>query len=347
MKAAVLYELGKPLVVEDGIETPPLNRGQVLVRLFYSGVCHSQIMEARGNRGVDPYLPHLLGHEATGEVVDVGAGVAKVKPGDRVVLGWVKGDGIEAGGAKYRSKTGRVINSGGVTTFSDLSVVSENRCVPLPPGVPADIGVLFGCAVPTGAGIVLNSLRPRAGATLAVIGLGGIGLCALAATRVFEPDQVIAIDIEPAKLELAMQLGATHVIDASNQDVVEAVRELTSGRGVDYSIEAAGSSKTIELAFEILRRGGKCIFASHPKAGSTIQLDPFELICGKQIEGSWGGASKPDIDVPKFADLYRRKQLPLEKLITKRYTLDEINDALDDLETGRVGRPIIEIDPNF
>lgn len=345
MSAAVLEKLGSQLTFFQNIILPPLERGQVLVRIAFSGVCHSQLMEVRGARGHDRFLPHLLGHEGTGRVEVVGDGVSKVKPGDWVVLGWIKGLGIEAGGVKYAHGE-RQINAGGVTTFNEMAVVSENRLVLLPHGVPLDIGVLFGCALPTGAGIVINTIQPVAGSTLAVFGLGGIGMSALMATQLFNCSQVIAIDINPNKLALAKEFGATHVIDARHSGVLEQIRQMTGGVGADYSIEATGIAQSIELAFDAVRRGGGlCVFASHPAHGSRISLDPFELICGKRILGSWGGDCRPDEDIPKFAELYRQGRLPLGKLITKRYRLDQLNEALDDLEAQRVGRPLLEISP--
>lgn len=347
MKAAVLNNLRQPLDILSGLVPEKLHRGQVLVRLAYSGVCHSQLMEARGKRGVDPYLPHLLGHEGTGMVVEVGDGVTKVGPGDKVILGWIKGSGLDGGGTHY-THNGRAINAGGVTTFNEYAVVSENRVTPLPDGVPMDIGVLFGCAIPTGAGIITNEIRPVPGSSIAIFGLGGIGLSALMATKLYECGMVIAIDVSDDKLALAREFGATHTINSSQRDVVAEVRTLSGGKGVDYSVDASGLCAVIENAFDSVRRGGGlCVFASHPEQGQMIRLDPFELICGKQIRGSWGGACNPDVDVPRFADLYRRGKLPLEKLITQRYKLEQINDALDDLENKRVGRPLVEIDPTI
>ncbi|MDB4797073.1 zinc-binding dehydrogenase [bacterium] len=346
MKAAVLTCLDKPLDVMSGIECAAPGRGQVLVKLAYSGVCRSQLMEVRGRRGADAYLPHLLGHEGSGKVIEVGEGVSKVIPGDLAVLGWIKGSGLEGGGVKYRCHClPQQINAGGVTTFNEYALISENRVVPLPAGVPLDIAVLFGCAVPTGAGIITNDMRPIAGSSIAVFGLGGIGMSALMATMLFECAKVIAIDVSTEKLTLARSFGATHTIDASTSDPVNDIRALTGGLGVDYAVEASGQVKVIEQAFASIRRGGGvCVFASHPEHGNTISIDPYELICGKQIRGSWGGGSNPDRDIPMFAQLYLEGKLPLEKFITKRYSLDSINEALCDLEHQRVGRPLIEID---
>jgi S-(hydroxymethyl)glutathione dehydrogenase/alcohol dehydrogenase len=347
MKAAVLTKLGEPLVVVGDIGLPDLSRGQVLVKVAFSGVCHSQLMEARGRRGEDRFLPHLLGHEGSGVVVEVGEGVTKVRPGDRVVLGWIKGWGIDSGGCKY-DWNGIVVNAGGVTTFNDHAVVSENRLIPLPEGLPMDIAVLFGCAIPTGAGIVTNEIKPRPGSTMAIFGLGGIGLSALMATMLFQCSKVIAVDISDEKLALAREFGASHTVNSSRQDAIEEIRVLTDNVGVDYAVESSGLCEVIETAFDSVRRGGGlCVFASHPESGRRIRLDPFELICGKQIRGSWGGGCNPDVDIPEFARLYREGKLPLERLITKRYTLDQINDALDDLEFKRVGRPLVEINPSL
>lgn len=346
MKAAVLSRLNEPLDVVSGIECEAPGRGQVLVKLAYSGVCHSQLMEARGRRGADAYLPHLLGHEGTGKVIKVGEGVCKVKPDDLVVLGWIKGCGLDGGGVRYRCACmPQDINAGGVTTFNEYALVSENRIVPLPAGVPLDVAVLFGCAVPTGAGIITNDLRPAPGSSVAVFGLGGIGMSALMATMLFACAKVIAVDVSADKLALAASFGATHTINAMQADPVSEIRALTGGLGVDYAVEASGQVSVIEQAFASVRRGGGvCVFASHPEHGKHVSIDPYELICGKQIRGSWGGGSNPDRDIPMFAKLYLEGRLPLEKLITKRYPLEAINEALDDLEHHRVGRPLIQID---
>ena len=343
MKAAVLENINEPLVIRD-IIIPNLMEGQVLVKIEYSGVCHSQLMEVRGKRGEDKYLPHLLGHEGSGVVVEVGDGVKKVHKGVKVILGWIKGIGINAEGAIYKDELDRSINSGAVTTFCEYSIVSENRCTIIPDGIPMDIAVLFGCAILTGAGIVTNSINPVAGQTVAVFGLGGIGMSALMATKLYDLPIVIAVDVQEEKLRVAREIGATHTINAKNTDPVKAIFEITNGLNVDYSIESAGLISTIEQSFSSVKKnGGLCIFASHPQSGKKISIDPYELICGKQIKGTWGGMSNPDIDIPKFSEFYKAGKLPLEKLLTKRYKLSQINEALDDLEKGVVLRPLIEM----
>jgi len=340
-KAAILYELNQPLVIKE-IELPELLNGQVLVKVFFSGVCRSQLMEVRGNRGEDNWLPHLLGHEGSGEVIAIGENVTKVVVGDNVILGWIKGNGIEAPGAKYLSD-GNVINSGKVTTFSTYTIVSENRIVKMPKGLPMDIAVLFGCALLTGAGMVFNELKPNVEQSIAVIGLGGIGLSALMALTQFQCKKIIAIDISDERLALAKSFGATDVLNSSNQNIESEIIRIT-GDGIDACVESGGKVETIELGFSIIKKNtGKLFFASHPPEGQLIKIAPHELISGKQIFGSWGGGSKPDIDIPKLAEIYIKGNLPLEKLISKRYKLENINEALNDLENGKVFRPIIEM----
>ena len=347
MKAAVLRKTGQPLEVITGIMVPEPAPGQVLVKIAYSGVCHSQLMEVRGGRGNDPYLPHMLGHEGSGIVEKVGQGVTKVKVGQRVILGWIKGSGADIAGVQYSFENEK-INAGGVTTFSEFTLASENRCMPLHPDVPLDVAVLFGCAVPTGAGIVTNTVNPTPGSTGVIFGLGGIGMSALMACKLYRCSQLIAVDVEPEKLNLAIGFGATAIIDSSKVDPVSEIMKMTGGRGADFAVESAGHAITIQQAFASVRRGGgRCVFASHPKTGTMISIDPYELICGKQLLGSWGGQTNPDKDIPKFVELYRQGKLPLEKLLTRRYRLEDINAALNDLENRKVGRPLIEINPDM
>ena len=337
--AAVLEEVGQPLVIKN-IKLPKLLFGQVLVKVLFSGVCRSQVMEVRGCRGKDPFVPHLLGHEGSGIVLEVGEGVTKVKPSDEVILGWLKSDGADVSGAIY-SCGDQVINSGKVTTFCNYTIVSESRLVLKPPSLPFDTAVLFGCALPTGAGMVLNELRPSVDKSVIVLGLGGIGLSALMALKALGVRSIIAIDISEEKLSLARRLGATHVFNSIHEDMKQRIFELTGG-GVDICVESAGQVSTIELGFSLIKKnGGKLLFASHPPDGEMIRLAPHELISGKQISGSWGGASAPDRDIPIIHAIFEKSNMPLNVLLTKRYSLDQINDALNDLETGQVFRPLI------
>lgn len=337
--AAVLEHLNMPLVIRN-IAVPRLLEGQVLVKVLFSGVCRSQVMEARGGRGKDPWLPHLLGHEGSGIVLAVGDGVTKVKPDDGVILGWVKGDGLDAPGARYMCGD-QIINSGKVTTFCNYTVVSESRLVLKPASLPFDTAVLFGCALPTGAGMVLNELRPSVDQSVLVLGLGGIGLSALMSLKALGIRKIIAVDISVEKLRLARKLGATHTFNSMSEDFQRSLLDLTNG-GADICVESGGKVATIELGFALIRKnGGRLLFSSHPPAGEMIKLAPHELISGKQISGSWGGATYPDRDIPIMHALFKNASIPLGALLTKRYSLEQTNDALDDLEAGRVFRPLI------
>ena len=287
MKAAVLKNINIPLEVNN-LEIPPLVTGQILVKIAYSGVCRSQLMEVRGGRGEDPWLPHLLGHEGSGIVISVGDGVTKVKSGDEVVLGWLKGEGLDAPGAQFKLGD-QIINSGRVTTFCNYSVVSESRVVKKPEGLPFDEAVLFGCALPTGAGLALNEIKPSADQSVVVLGLGGIGLSALMALKALGVNNLIAADILGEKLKMAKKLGVASCLNTSDKKFLTEIKKLTSG-GADYCIESAGRVSTIELGFSLIKSGGgKLLFASHPPEGESIRLVPHELIAGKQIAGSWGG----------------------------------------------------------
>jgi len=341
IKAAVLDEINKPLKIKF-LKNEDLLIGQVLVKVYYSGVCRSQLMEIKGARGIDSWLPHLLGHEGTGEVLDVGEGVTKVKKGDKVILGWIKGEGLDAPGAKYKCN-GEVINSGKVTTFSTHTIVSENRLVKIPNGLPLDVAVLFGCALLTGAGMVFNQLKPEQNKNIVVLGLGGIGLSALMALNLYNCKCLIAIDVNDEKLKLAKEFGATHCINAAKENVIEVVTMITENEGADGCIESGGKIETIETGLALINNTGKLVFASHPPNEDYIKIKPHDLISGKQIIGSWGGASSPDSDIKTLAEIYMQGKFPLQKLINKRYKLEEINQALEDLENGTAFRPIIEM----
>jgi S-(hydroxymethyl)glutathione dehydrogenase/alcohol dehydrogenase len=340
--AAVLYELNQPLRLAE-LTLPALKPGQVLVDIAYSGVCQSQLNEIRGRKGPDKFLPHTLGHEGSGTVTAVGEGVTKVSPGMKVVLSWLKGRGADVPGTVYRSEGGPV-NSGAISTFMRRTVTCENRLTPLPEGVPLREAALLGCAIPTGAGIVFNSLEVKNGESVVIFGAGGVGLSALIAAASVGAAPLIVVDIVPDKLLKAKSLGATHTIDARTVDPVAAVRELTEGEGAHYAIEASGSPIAMEAAFESVRTGGgRCVIAGNAEHGKMIRLNPFSLISGKRIAGSWGGESRPDTDIPRYAALFAAGRLPLSELITAEYPLADINRAFDDLERGRVARALVAI----
>jgi S-(hydroxymethyl)glutathione dehydrogenase/alcohol dehydrogenase len=339
--AAVLVERGKPLVLAD-LEIPLLKPGQVLVEVAYSGVCHTQVLEARGHRGEDRFLPHCLGHEGSGIVRDVGPGVAKVKPGDRVILSWIKGSGTDVPGTVYRWD-GRSVNAGGITTFSRLSVISENRLTVVPEELPLPLAALVGCAVPTGFGVVFNTAQPRPGQSLAVFGAGGIGLCAVAAASVAGCTPVVAVDVKADKLELAKQMGATHAVNAAAADPVAELQRICPG-GVDFAVEATGRPAVMRQALASVRsQGGTAVIVGNARHGEQVELDPRQLNMGKRLLGTWGGDNVPDRDYPRYCKLLRSARLNLEPMLAKRYPLHKVNQALEDLERGQSARPLLDM----
>ena len=337
--AAILVETGKPLEI-GRLDIPTLNSGQCLIEIAYSGACHTQLLEARGRRGEDPWLPHCLGHEASGKVLEVGADVTRAKPGDRVALSWIKASGIEAGGAVY-NWDGRSVNAGAVTTFQRHAVVSENRVTVLPNALEMQQATLLGCALPTGLGAVMNVGKPRAGESVAIFGAGGVGLCAVMGAVVSNCNPVIAIDLIENKLEMARTFGATHTINVSDTDAVSTIAEICPN-GVDLAIEATGRPTVMATALSAARsQGGRAVVIGNAPKGQTIVLDPLQFNLGKSLLGTWGGDSQPDRDFPKFASLMIDDEIDVVPLFSAPYPLEKINDALDDLEEGRIGRPLV------
>lgn len=338
--AAVLVDPAAPLALME-LGLPELAPGQVLVDVAWSGVCGSQLLEARGRKGPDRYLPHTLGHEGAGTVLAVGAGVTKVQPGQRVVMSWIKGDGAEVPGTRYEGPTGAV-NSGAISTFLTRGVTCENRVTPIPDAMPLREAALLGCAAPTGAGIVLNTARPEPGSSIAIFGAGGIGLSAVLGAKLAEASRILVVDVVPEKLAQARALGATDGIDARQDDPVAAIRELTGG-GADVAIEAAGRRETMESALAAVRDGGGlCVLAGNLPYGERISVDPYDLIRGKRLVGTWGGESRPDRDIQRYVDHYLQGRLDLAALISREYPLTRVNEALADLEQGRVLRALLD-----
>ncbi len=339
--AAVLYQTGKPLVIEE-LEVPQPQNGQVLVKVAFSGICHSQLNEIRGRKGVDKFLPHTLGHEGSGVVEDMGPGVTKVKKGDRVVLSWIKGRGIDVPATAYYKDKSK-INSGAISTFLEHALISENRLVPITKEMPLDMAALLGCAIPTGAGIVINTLQAKPGSSIIIFGAGGVGLSAILAAALAKCTPIIAVDIYDHKLEAAKEMGATHTINASKEDPVRAILSLTGGKGTDYSIEASGTKQAMEAAFHSIASSGTAVIAGNLEPGEKIAIDPFDLIKGKRIIGSWGGETKPDTDIPLYVEHYLSGRLKLDKLITHRFKLTESNEAFAALEAGEVSRALVSM----
>jgi S-(hydroxymethyl)glutathione dehydrogenase/alcohol dehydrogenase len=340
-EAAILVDIGKPLVLAE-LEIPVLKPGQVLVEVAYSGACGTQVMEWRGDKGEDRWLPHCLGHEGTGTVLETGGAVTKVKAGDRVVLSWIKGQGIEAGGAVYDWE-GRKVNAGGVTTFQRHTVVSENRLTLLPPDLAMDTAVLLGCAAPTGMGAVYNVLKVQPGDSVAVFGTGGIGLNALMAAHLAGAMPVIGIDPNPTRRALAGLFGATDVIDPKTTDVLAAVRKIVP-QGVDLAVESSGMPEVMEQAIQAVRpQGGRAVVIGNARQGAVLTLNPGIFNQGKSLLGTWGGDSVPDRDYGRYGRLLASGRFPVRELLSKPYSLADADRALADLAAGKVGRPLIDM----
>lgn len=338
-RAAVLYRLNEPLVIEE-IEVPELRKGQVLVKVLYSGICGSQRNEIRGYKGTDKYLPHLMGHEASGIVQKIGSGVKKVKNGDYVVLSWIKGRGIDVPSSTY-SKDQILLNAGAITTLGEYTVVSENRVFKISKNISPDVAALLGCAVPTGAGAVINTLKAQKGSSIAIFGVGGIGAAAIMAAKMTGCKFIIAIDITDQKLLFAKKIGATHTINASKGDTLSQIQNILP-KGVDYALEAAGTKETMETAFAALQSHGILAIAGNVKDGIKIELTPFEFIKGKKVIGTWGGDTIPERDLLIYTKAFRSGILPLEKLITHCFSFYKINEAFSELATGKAGRILIK-----
>jgi S-(hydroxymethyl)glutathione dehydrogenase/alcohol dehydrogenase len=341
-RAAILSELQQPLLVEE-IESPPLRFGQVLVKVRCSGVCGAQLNEIAGAKGPDRFLPHLLGHEASATVVEVGEGVSTVAAGDHVVCHWRKGTGLQAPPPVYTSERFPQVNAGWVTTFSEYAIVSENRVTPVPADFDPELAALFGCAVTTAMGVLNNDARLGIGESIAIFGAGGVGLSLVQLAAMVAAHPIIAIDLHESKLELARALGATHTIDARDANALDEIRSLVGPDGVDVAIETTGATDVIETAYEATSPHGRVVLVGVPsRDGRRPSLYTLPLHFDKVLTGSEGGSSHPDTDIPKLVRLAEAGKLTGNGLVSKRYGLDQINDAIDDLRNGSVaGRSVV------
>jgi transketolase C-terminal domain/subunit/Zn-dependent alcohol dehydrogenase len=340
-QAAILVKTGKPLKIEK-LTLPILQPGQVLVDIVYSGICHTQLSECRGRRGDDNYLPHCLGHEGSGIVKEISEGVEKVKVGDKVIISWMKGTGMNIPGCKY-PLNGIDVNAGAVTTFQKQSVVSENRLTKTKEGISMKQAALLGCAVATGLGSVFNVAKAKKGDSLAVFGTGGVGLCAITGAKIIGCYPIIAIDINDSKLLLAKEMGATHFVNPNRVDPVEEIKRITQNN-LDFAVESIGIPAVMDQALQVVRnQGGSVVIIGNAPFGQTWNLNPQHLNLGKRVLGTWGGDNFPDDDFERYMDLVLSGELNLDLLTSKIYSLNQINSAIDDLENGLVARPLIDM----
>lgn len=338
--AAVLIAQKEPLALEE-IDVPPLAFGQVLVRVLVSGICGSQIGEIDGVKGPDRYLPHLLGHEGTGLVLECGEGVKTVRPDDHVVLHWRKGAGLESGTPTYGSSLGPV-NAGWVTTFNQLAVVSENRVTAIPRDFDPHVAALFGCAVTTGFGVVNNNAQVKIGQSIAVFGAGGVGLHVVQGAALVSAYPIIAVDLHDERLTLAKRLGATHTINAAKGDPESEIRRVIGAAGVDVAVDNTGNVEVIETAYRVTGERGRTVLVGVPPAGGSPSFHTLPLHFEKTLTGSHGGESRPDIDIPNYVRLCDAGRLDVGPSIARRYGLTEINEALEAVRNGALaGRVLI------
>ena len=360
IKAAVLQAMGAtppyavslPLHIEE-IDLAPTGADEVLIKIAAAGLCHSDLSVINGDRPRP--MPMALGHEAAGVVEELGAGVTDLHVGDHVVVVFVpscghcapcaegrpalcepgaaaNGAGTLLSGARRLTRGGEALNHHlGCSVFAEYATVSRRSVVRIDPGVPLDEAALFGCAVLTGVGAVVNTAQVRVGASVAVVGLGGVGLAALIGAQAAGARQIVAIDLSDAKLEQARALGATHTVNAGQADAVEHVRALSSG-GVEFAFEFAGSIHALDLAYRITRRGGSTVTAGLPPSTALWPLPAVSLVAEERtLKGSYIGTCVPSRDIPRYIDLYLQGRLPVNKLLTGRLKLDEINHGFDQL----------------
>lgn len=338
-KAAILTELNAPLVIDE-IEIPRLEPGQVLVKVHCSGICGAQLGEIAGVKGPDKYLPHLLGHEGGATVLETGPGVTQIRAGDHVVMHWRKGAGIHAKAATYKWD-GRTVNAGWVTTFNEHAIVSENRLTVIPKEMDNEIAALMGCAVTTGLGIINNDANLKIGQSIAVLGCGGVGLNVVQGAAMVAADPIIAVDIHDHKLELARTFGATHLINSAQADLREEVRKIVGAQGVDVFVENTGLVRLIEQAYDLTASGGRTILVGVPRHDQDITIHSLPLHFGKVLTGCEGGHTYPTTDIPRYLRLHRNGKLKLHGLITHRFPFEQINEALDAVRSGSVGRCVL------
>jgi len=344
MKAAILVEQNKPLVVTE-IDLPKeLTFGQVLVKVHYSGICGAQINEIEGAKGPDRFLPHLLGHEGSGTVQDIGPGVKTVKKGDHVVMHWRPSDGLQSDTPAYQWD-GQKVNAGWVTTFNEYAVVSENRLTAIPKDFDMKLAPLFGCAITTAIGVINTDARVKIGQSVVVFGVGGVGLNIVQAASMVSANPIIGIDIVDSKVEMAKEWGATYAFNSkTSPDIAAGIKEIVGPRGADVVIDTTGNARVIELAYDLTHPDGKTILVGVPRKGDNISIYSLPLHFKKVLTGSHGGSAEPHLEIPRYIQLYKAGKLKLDGLITHKFTLDQINEAIEAVRSGEVGRVLVVMD---
>jgi len=342
MKAAILAESKQPLVIDDIALPDNLEFGQVLVDIHYSGICGAQINEIDAAKGPDKFLPHLLGHEGSGVVKEIGPGVSTVKEGDHVVLHWRPSSGIQSPAPKY-SWDGKVVNAGWVTTFNEQAIISENRLTVIPNNFDMKIAPLFGCAVTTAFGVINNDAQVKVGQSVVIFGIGGVGLNIAQAANMVSAHPIVGVDLLEHKLEMGKKFGLTHAVVGGKEQVNDIIRDIVGAQGADVVIDTTGNSRIIEQAYELTHSDGKTICVGVPKKGDNISIYSLPLHFNKVLTGSHGGDAMPDLEIPRYIRLMESGRMNLNGLITHEFGLNHINEALDLFRSGEAGRIIINI----
>lgn len=332
--AAILVEQRQPLVLDE-VELPPLGFGQVLVDIRVSRICGSQIGEIDGVKGPDRWLPHLLGHEGGGIVQEVGPEVRHVKPGDRVVLHWRPGAGIESRGPVYRWGQ-RTANAGCITTFNRYSVVSENRLTVVPADTDFEVCSLLADTLTTGFGVINNDAHVKLGESVVIIGCGGIGLGVVLGAKLAGAHPIIAVDLHDHKLAKAREFGATHTINSTGQDFVAGVRDILGGVPPDVVVDGTGLPAVLEKAFPLAAASGRVVIFGVMAHDRKLALNTLPLHFGKQLTGSHGGSSRPAEDIPRYLRMMRDGRFDPRGMVSHRIPLEQVNDGIAKMRSGEV-----------
>jgi S-(hydroxymethyl)glutathione dehydrogenase / alcohol dehydrogenase len=340
-KAAILVQSRQPLVVDQIALPDSLGVGQVLVKVLYSTICGAQLNEIAAAKGPDKFLPHLLGHEASARVLEIGPGVTTVKEGDTIVLHWRPSQGIQCQPPAYKWR-GAKLNAGWVTTFNDYAVISENRMTVIAPDYDLRNAPLLGCAVTTAAGVINNDAKVKIGESVIVFGVGGVGLNVVQFAQLAGAYPIVAVDLVDAKLAMAKERGATHCINSKGAgDLDGEIRKIVGQQGPDKVIETTGVKSVIELAYNLTHADGTCVLVGVPNEKVTIYTLPIHF--NKVLTGSHGGDAVPQVDIPRLIRLNRAGRLSFDGIITHEFTLEHINDALDLVRSGAAGRVVIDV----
>ena len=343
MKAAILAAQGEPLVI-DSVQLPmDLSPGQVLVKVHYTSVCGSQVAMIDGKRGTDPYLPHLLGHEGSGTVEEVGPGVRTVAQGDCIVLHCGIGEGIESETPYYQWR-GNPLNAGWVTTFNQYAVVSENRLTSISPDSDLRLAPLFGCAVLTGLGAI-GKAGVEPGSSVVILGAGGVGLNLIQGAALVSAYPIVAVDLSDEKLYLARQLGATHCVNTKRCALNREIPRIVGDALADVVIDSTGHVELLETAYQLTRTDGVTMLISGPKADYNVSLNPEPLHFGRTVTGFQViTESRPHRQIPRYIKLANAGKLKLKELITESASLDDINTVVEKMRNGDLtGRCIIQL----